>query len=64
MGSEGEGPGEEFDAQPGGVRTVVEEAESSGGEEVPGDLHEWGAEEEAGFPGFPVWWEVAGAGQK
>lgn len=44
---------------------MEEEAESSGGEQEPGDLHEWGAvEEEAGFPDFPVWWEVVGEGQK
>lgn len=64
MGPEGEGQGEEFDAQQRCVRTVEEEAESSGGEEEPGDLHEWGAVEEAGFPDFPVWWAVVGEGQK
>lgn len=38
------------------------EEESSGGEEEPGDIHEWGAgeEEEAGSPDSPVWWEVVG----
>lgn len=66
MGPEGEGQGEGFDAQRGGVRRTVEEeeAESSGGQEEPGELHEWGAVEEAGFPDFPVWWEVVGEGQK
>lgn len=66
MGPEGEGQGEEFDAQRRCVRRTVEdeEAESSGGEEEPGELHESGAVEEAGFPDFPVWWEVVGEGQK
>lgn len=41
------------------------EEESSGGEEEPGDIHEWGAgEEEAGFPDSPVWWEVVGGARK
>lgn len=42
------------------------EEESSGGEEEPGNIHEWGAgeEEEAEFPDSPVWWEVVGGGRK
>lgn len=66
MGSEGEWQGAEFDTQWGCARRAVEE-ESSGGEEEPGDIHEWGAgeeEEEAGFPDSPVWWEVVGGARK
>lgn len=65
MGSEEEGQGAEFDAQRRCARrTVEEEAESSAGEEEPADLHEWGAEEEAGFPDSLVWWEVVVGGRK